>query len=343
MADVHLRRPGPAGRRGTLTGGVIGVLAALVVLILLAVALALLPDRGTGTTEPLDQPTPTPGMDGGGTDRGRPGPPPQSAPGFPDETTTGVPDGVFLRASGPVRVTEDGAVVEGLFIVDGGIEVYADDVTIRHVRITNRNAFVQWGIHQDEGASGLVVEDSEIFGDVTSPHQFATGIANHGGMITVRRVEIHSVTDGIVTSHGLIEDNYLHSPRYFEGDHTDMIQANGGPQDGLTLVIRHNTVVNTLDQTGAVSLFDNFRPVRDVLVERNLLAGGGYTIYGGGLTAQGATPRNIVIRDNVFSRRVWPEGGYWGPSAYFDVDAPGNLWQGNVWEDGTEVVLPPQD
>src|SRR5690606_1732252 len=135
---------------------------------------------------------------------------------FPNADTTGVPEGVTLTRSGAVAVHEDGAVIENLFIVDGEIEVYANDVTIRNVRITNDQAFVQWGIAQRSGFSGLVVEDSEIYGNPDSPHQFASGISNHGGMITVRRVEVHTVTDGILTSHGIIEDNYLHSPRYFE-------------------------------------------------------------------------------------------------------------------------------
>jgi hypothetical protein len=274
------------------------------------------------------------------------GSPPETAPAFrfPDGSTTGVPAGVELTSSGSISVRDDGAVLENLSIVDGLIEVRANDVTIRNVRITNDTEFVQWGIIQETGYQGLVVEDSEIFGNSASPHQFASGISNHGGAITIRRVEIHTITDGIVTSAGLIEDSYLHSPRLFPDDHTDMVQANGGPQGDLQLVIRNNTIINTEDQTGAVSLFDNFRRVRDVLVEGNLLAGGGYTLYGGGLTSEGSNPANIVVRNNVFSRRVWPESGFWGPSAYFDEDAPGNLWSGNVWEDdGSPVILERQN
>lgn len=257
---------------------------------------------------------------------------------FPDAGSTGVPDGVTLRPSGGMIVEEDGTVLENLLIVDGSIDIYANDVVIRNVRITNDQRWVQWGILQREGYSGLVVEDSEIFGG--GRHQFVTGIANHGGMATIRRVEIHTITDGVVMSSGLLEDSYLHSPMYFPDDHTDMVQANGGPRGGLELVIRNNTIINTEDQTGAVSLFDNFHQVQNVRVEGNLLAGGGYTFYGGGYLADGATPANIVVVDNVFSRRVFPDSGYYGPVAYFDPDAPGNVWSGNVWEDdGTPVEL----
>ena len=254
---------------------------------------------------------------------------------FPDASSTGVPDGVNLRRSGGMTTTEDGTVLENLLIVDGSIDIYANNVVVRNVRITNDRTEVQWGILQREGYSGLLVEDSEIFGN--GVHPFVTGIANHGGMATIRRVEIHTITDGVVMSSGVLEDSYLHSPKYFPDDHTDMVQANGGPRGGLALVIRNNTIINTEDQTGAVSLFDNFRPVRNVRVEGNLLAGGGYTFYGGGYQSEGSTPANIVVVDNVFSRRVFPDGGYYGPVIYFDVDAPGNRWSGNVWEDGGTV------
>ncbi len=257
---------------------------------------------------------------------------------FPNADSTGVPDGVTLHPSRGMVVEEDGTVLENLLIVDGSIDIYANNVVVRNVRITNERREVLWGILQREGYSGLVVEDSEIFGN--GVHQFATGIANHGGMATIRRVEIHTVTDGVVMSSGILEDSYLHSPKYFPDDHTDMVQANGGPEGGLELVIRNNTIINTEDQTGAVSLFDNFRPVRNVRVEGNLLAGGGYTFYGGGYLADGATPANIVVVNNVFSRRVFPDSGYYGPVAYFDPDAPGNVWEGNVWEDDGKPVPP---
>ena len=254
---------------------------------------------------------------------------------FPDETNTGVPDGVELRRSPGFDVVEDGAVIENLLIVDGSIEVWADNVTIRNVRISNTSQDMLWGILQRSGHSGLVVEDSEIYG--SGDGHLAAGITNHGGMITIRRVEIHTVSDAINTETGLLEANYLHSPAHVSGDHNDMVQANGGPVAGHRLEIRGNTIINDLSQTGAISLFANFSEVRNVEVVGNFLAGGGYTVYGGGLTEDGRSPANVVFRDNVFSRHVFPDGGFYGPVAHFDQNAPGNVWSGNVWEDGSPV------
>jgi hypothetical protein len=321
------RRPGRARRSWGVWVVAIAVLAGAAAVAAIAPRLAADLDPGSAGAR--------------GIDRG-PAPVAPADRVFPDGASTGVPDGVELTPSGGITVRDDGAVIENLLVVDGAIEVYANNVTIRNVRVTNERRMLYWGIAQRGGYSGLTVENSEIFGNPDSSEKVSAGISNHGGMITVRFVEIHTVTDGIMTSHGLIEGCYLHSPRYFEGDHTDLIQAVGGSGEGLPLEIRGNTLINTEDQTGAVFLSDELGtgervPVQNVLVENNLLAGGGYTLYGGGLVADGRDPRDIVIRDNVFSRQVWPNGGYWGPVSYFDPGAPGNEWSGNVWDDGSPV------
>jgi hypothetical protein len=252
--------------------------------------------------------------------------------GFPNASNTGVKPGLTLKRSGSIKVTRDGTVLQNLLLVDSSIEVWANNVTIRNVRITTDKQEMDWGIAQRGNYRGLVVEDTEIFSNLKK--KISYGIIIHDGGATMRRVNIHATADSIVTSAGVIEDSYLHDPAYFPNDHTDMIQTQGGPGPGLTLVIRHNTIINTEGQTGAISLFDDSRPLRNVRVEGNFLAGGGYTLYGGGYRSDGKTPANIVVVDNVFSRMVFPKGGYYGAVAYFDSGAPGNVWSDNRWEDG---------
>ncbi|MBB4698885.1 DUF4082 domain-containing protein [Sphaerisporangium siamense] len=279
----------------------------------------------TKTRTPTPTPSPT-----------KPSEEPTSKPptgDFPGPSTTGVSSGVTLEKSGSVRVTKDGAVVENLEI-KGEINIEADNVTVRNVRLAAAPG--DWGIIQRQGRSGLTVEDSEIYGNGSQRTQF--GILNQGGDLTVRRVDIHTISNGILTEQGLIEDSYLHDPKYFSGDHTDMIMCTSGPPSGEKLVIRNNTVVNTLEQTGAVALFQDFGVVRNVTVEGNFLAGGGYSLYAGAGTK--GTSSNIKVIDNVFSKDVWPKGGYNGHAAYWDKNGSGNVWSGNVWEDGKPVNAP---
>ncbi|MGW4638065.1 DUF4082 domain-containing protein [Sphaerisporangium sp. NPDC004334] len=255
---------------------------------------------------------------------------PPPAGGFPGAGDTGVPSGVSLKDSKSITVTKDGTVIDGME-VKGEINVEADDVTIRNTRVAAAPG--DWGIIQRSGHSGLTVEDTEVFGDGKQRTQF--GILNQGGDLTVRRVDIHTISNGILTEQGLIEDSYIHDPKYYSGDHTDMIMCTSGPPSGAKLVIRGNTVVNTLEQTGAVALFQDFGVVRNVTVEGNFLAGGGYTVYGG--AGSKGTSSNIKVVGNVFSKDVWAKGGYNGPVAYWDKGGAGNEWKNNVWEDGKTV------
>ncbi|MEU8266256.1 DUF4082 domain-containing protein [Sphaerisporangium sp. NPDC049002] len=278
------------------------------------------------TANPTNQPTkdPTPTAKPTQTTT----PPPTG--GFPGASDTGVPSGTNLKQSKSITVTKDGTVIDGME-VSGEINVEADNVTIKNTRLAASPG--DWGIIQRQGHSGLTVVDSEIFGNGKDRTQFA--ILNQGGDLTVRRVDIHTISNGILTEQGLVEDSYLHDPKYFSGDHTDMIMCTSGPPSGKTLVIRGNTVINTLEQTGAIALFQDFGVVRNVTVEGNFLAGGGYSLYGG--AGSKGTSSNIKVINNVFSRDVWAKGGYNGPVAYWDKGAPGNEWKGNVWEDGKAV------
>ncbi|MFC4588889.1 DUF4082 domain-containing protein [Sphaerisporangium corydalis] len=272
------------------------------------------------TKQPTRDPSPTPS-------RTPPASPPSTS--FPGAADTGVPSGTNLKASKSITVTKDGTVIDGME-VSGEINVDADNVTIRNTRLAAAPG--DWGIIQRQGHTGLKVEDSEIFGNGRDRTQF--GIINQGRELTVRRVDIHTISNGILTEQGLVEDSYLHDPKYFSGDHTDMIMCTSGPPSGATLVIRGNTVINTLEQTGAIALFQDFGVVRNVTVEGNFLAGGGYSLYGGA-GAKG-TSSNIKVLNNVFSRDVWAKGGYNGPVAYWDKGGT-NEWKGNVWEDGKPV------
>jgi hypothetical protein len=270
--------------------------------------------------------TPLPGKTGAAGSRSR--------GSFPDAGDTGLSAGARLATtrSTPLRVRKAGTVIDGLDI-RADISVEADNVTIKNSRVINAG---EWGIIQREGAEGLVVRDSEIRGNGKDRLQHA--IFNLGGAVTILRNDMSLVSDALSTSVGLIQDNYLHDPIYFDGDHTDMIQSNSGPPAGQQLVIRHNTVVNTLDQTAAVALFQDFGVQHDAVIENNLLAGGGYSLYGGAGTK--GTSYNIKVIGNVFSREVHRSSGQYGPVAYWDKNGKGNVWQDNVWADTGKPVTP---
>jgi hypothetical protein len=272
-----------------------------------------------------------------------------SACGYPDATNTGVPAGVGLvsvpdqQRSGPgwawddrgwLAVTGDGAVLDGL-LVRAAIDVTADNITIRNTRIITSGE--GWGVALRHTAN-VTIQDSEIFSpEATGNRRLMVGIKDIYGDSTglqILRNEIYHTSTGVQIEGGLIADNYIHDLGYKAGDHLNGTTSNGGTR---ALTIRHNTIFNQRDQTDAISLFQDFGNQGNRTIENNLVAGGGYTVYGGGGSQ---TTFNIRIVNNRFARTFHPRSGYFGAVAAFERTGPGNVWSGNVWDDTGQPVTP---
>ena len=231
----------------------------------------------------------------------------------PDSSTTGVPRGVALRPSGPIKITQAGTVVDGLDVT-GSITVEADDVTIRNTRIRGTG-----GAPVVLRGTGLLVEDTEIDGQ--GKGNPAIGYRDY----VLRRVDIHDVAEGprIAGGNVTIEDSYIHNLVQVGGNHTDAVQVVGGQH----IVVRGNTLAVDNPTTGsqgnaAFQFGEEDSAVADCLVEGNLLDGGNYTVNGGGGGTKGA---QCTFRGNVFG----------GSSRYGAATnlGPGVTWDDtNVWE-----------
>ena len=141
---------------------------------------------------------------------------------------------------------------------------------------------------------------------------------------------------GVQLESGLVQGNYIHNPGFISGDHINGITSNGGAT-GL-LSIQHNTIFTNRGQTDAVSLFQDFGVQTNRVINDNLLAGGSYTIYGGG-GSKGASS-NIAITNNRISKIYFPQGGQYGPVTSFNSRGSGNVWSGNVWDNGQAIPIP---
>jgi hypothetical protein len=239
------------------------------------------------------------GDGGGGCSSPKPGP-----------GNTGVPAGTVLTPSGSIRVTTNGAVVEGLDI-KGAITVLANDVTIRKVRIASGDYYPIRYFDNDN--TGLVVEDSEIAatsGNVTS----AIAFRNY----TARRLNVHGSADGFKADENvLIEDCYIHDLSNGAGEHNDGVQSTGGK--GVT--IRHNTIGGA--SNACVQAGDENGATQNMTIDCNWLDGGGYTLN---IRGKGATlPKNTRVTNNRFGRNA-----QYGPWA---IDDPNPVVTGNVYDD----------
>jgi hypothetical protein len=235
-------------------------------------------------------------------------------PAFPDATCTGVLPGIARTNTGSFQTTSDGQVIENLN-VDGRITVNHNNVLIRNVKFTSRGTAIS--ILQK---TGLVVEDCEI--DGTGATNGDPAIVHHN--YTMRRCNIHSIGEGPRANENVVlEDNYMHSFTSFvaQGAHQDCIQITSG----TNIVIRHNTCLMNVDGGNAAIMTGSFSG--DNLLEKNLLAGGGYVVYCGD---------NLRVLNNHFSTMYHPKGGYWGLYAYCETVTR----TGNVWHDGPKAGQP---
>ncbi|GAA3448877.1 right-handed parallel beta-helix repeat-containing protein [Dactylosporangium matsuzakiense] len=225
------------------------------------------------------------------------------------------------RYDGDLVVTEAGAVIDGMQ-VNGSVIVQAADVHIRRVKIM-ATAGSYWVIRQAPGATGLVVEDSEL--DGRGSHD---GIKQEASGLTVRRTQIRRVDTGIsVGDGGDIEGCTI----------TDVATGVGTSTGGSHITIRDNTITTAKSSVeAAIGLYTTTGDLHDVTVEGNRLAGGNYTFHVG----EGPGAQEIVARHNQFGRSVHPKGGFYGPVAGWNAQAKGNMWTDNAWADTGAQISP---
>lgn len=240
-------------------------------------------------------------------------PPAPTRDDFPDESTTGVPEGTELESSESITVEKAGTVIDGMEIT-GTVTVKADDVVIRNTRILNTGHFPV----RVDGGSNLLIEDSEIDG------QGRGDAAVVFGNYTLRRVHIHDVAEGPRVAGGdvTIEDSLIHKMVQKGDNHTDVVQV----VSGSNIVIRGNALEANNPASGlmgnAAFMFgEDDGAVTDCRVTGNYLSGGNYTINGGGSGTEGAA---CTFKDNALGKQhrygaianlgpkvVWDESNVW--------------------------------
>ena len=284
----------------------------------------ILPPRPAPTTSTASPSTPQPSSSSA---------PPVRPGSFPGAADTGVPPGRALKeVQGDYHVTKDGAVVQDL-LIHGALFIEADNVTVRYVEA--RCASSYW-IVRDQGRN-TTITDSTFSVDRSKPGAYCQYGITSGDNVTLRRNEVAYTPNGLTFAGGTatVEDNWVHDQAAYpgQGDHVDAVLLSGGGSGPY--VFRHNTFSVPMNQTAALAFYDDFGQLRNVVADGNLLEGGGYTVYGGG---NGSA--NVRITNNVFSRSVFPKGGFYGPVTGFDKGGSGNVWSGNVWSDTGAPVTP---
>ncbi|WP_436640331.1 hypothetical protein [Microbaculum sp. FT89] len=252
---------------------------------------------------------------------------------IPDQVRSG--PGWHWDSRGFVQINGDKTVFRN-FIVKGTVDVLGDNVLIQNVRVlvggesfgiairrADNTRIKRCQIGPAKDARRLMVGIKDIYGDAQNT--------------TISRCNIYGTSTGIQMGRGRIIRNFIHDLRYESGDHLNGITSNGSSGH---LLVKRNTIFNPHDQTDAIGLFQDFGIEANRTIVGNLVAGGGYTVYGG----EGSGDRssyNIKITNNRFSNIFYSRSGYYGHGTAFNRRGSGNVWSGNFWDHtGGTVPVP---
>lgn len=286
-----------------------------------------------------------------------------SSCGFPDGSNTGYSvDGVTLAQMqihhGPWYITSDNKTISKID-TDGPIIISGSHDTVTDVRVTMDDPS-QPAIQLVSGASSPTIKDSVIRGtDTTSTGAMELAVKDMLGTpvtgILIDKVNVYNTGGGFQFYDGTVSNSYVHimTDGGSQGWHVEAYNSTGNcgdcnpPYGPHPVYITHNTFLNQVGQTAAIYEGADFSASQNIHADHNLLAGGGYTVYGGGLgVGSQANPKDITFTNNVFSTLYYPRtgcsGSYgcFGPDAYYSTSAPGDAWTNNT-DDGTGALVGP--
>jgi hypothetical protein len=266
---------------------------------------------------------------------------------WPGPNNTGVPAGTTLTSySGPCTITTNGTIIDSK-TVNCALSIQAANVVIKNSKV-NGNVILDTDLGGSSSWS-MTIQDSEV--DAGTLQESAIGWGNlkairvnaHGG-VTAIQCEEKSVSC-------IVQDSYLHG-QYIQPNSNwhlgGFLSDGGGP-----ITLTHNYVV--CDQqavygsdggcTGDINLIPNFATAHNVTVDHNLLGANihsAFCTYGGDRHDGNGYPygNHIVYTNNVFQRGSNNLCAGYGPVAGYGIGNPdnvGNVWTGNVWDNGGAV------
>jgi len=285
---------------------------------------------------------------------------------FPGPANTGpsAPASSMGTYAGPCTITGANTVIDSKVVNCRTIDVRAAGFVLK-------NSYLNGGIVQSGGTPAFTVLDSFIDSGVQYPAcsngscpagKYACGDTSNattncgvtGSNFTILRTEIiNSNRAAYCESSCLIRDSYFHGTNLWP-DASNLAHASSVREE-QNLTLRHNSLhcsytgpfVNgeigcSADLTG----YADFAPIKNNTVDGNLFVaspGSAFCIYGGSTTGKpySSDPTNGTnqkFTGNVFQRGSNRKCSAYGPVTNFDRNATGNVWSGNVWDDGTPVA-----
>lgn len=239
-----------------------------------------------------------------------------------------------------------------------------------------KNSYIKGGVIQDTGSASFTIQDSELDNGVDYPScasnggsqtgcaagKYACGDPNNATTdcgvgyknFTILRTEImHTNRAAYCESTCTIQDSYFHGTNLWP-DETNLAHASSVRNEQY-LTLTHNSL--GCDYTGPfpngelgcsadMSGYPDFAPIKNATITNNLFlsnnVGAGFCVYGGGtngkpFSGNAANATYIVFTGNVFQRGNNGKCGSYGAVTDFLPGRTGNVWSGNVYDNGSTV------
>lgn len=245
--------------------------------------------------------------------------------GFPDETNTGFKPGTQFKITQQRTITTDNAVIENEKIIADHFTPYCGGLTIAAKNVTIRNCWIISNFGKGEKVNGTGVISIAKGASVTIEHCTLDGSnSTHAGIwyggekLTAIGNNIFGTNDGIFawdSDNFVIKDNFIHNlTRESSNGHIDGFQTEGSKHG----IFQHNTIKISQGQNACVALWNGRMDTDDILVENNLFAGAGFTVYAEDYHPSEKEPQggysitNIRFINNAFSTEFFPYVGSYG-------------------------------
>ncbi len=263
-----------------------------------------------------------------------------SACGYPDSTNTGVPAGTSLTArSEEISVNTPGTTIKDIAL-DGTINVEANNTTIEDANITVDGTQTCGescggrGIWIKPGITGTVIQNVACHGGALSGLNVTQYcVMSNDSDTTIKQLYAYNCTECLAGPMNLSNSFIDESGATIPQEHYEDLYYGGGAGP---LIVNHNTMLNQQGQTAVVFASVDFGNQTTLTITNNLMAGGGYMIYGGGSGSGGKVVGPVTITGNRFSREFYPNGGSYGVAAYMNEAV--TSWSGNVWDETLKSV-----
>ncbi len=263
-----------------------------------------------------------------------------SSCGYPDSTNTGVPAGTTLKSqTNDINVTSPGTTIKDVAL-EGSISVEANNTTIEDTDVTVNGTQTCGescggrGIWIKPGVTGTLIQNVACHGGALSGINVTQYcVMSNSSATTIKQLYAYNCTECLAGPMNLSNSFINESDATIPQEHYEDIYYGGG---GGPLIVNHNTMLNQQGQTAVVFASVDFGNQTTLTITNNLMAGGGYMIYGGGSGSGGKVVGPVTITGNRFSREFYPNGGSYGVAAYMNEAV--TAWSGNVWDETLKSV-----